>query len=203
MKRILFSIVIILFASTAFSQIVFDLGLKAGVHSSNLSIDEGKLLDDNGMTLNSESFTKMHIGAFGRVGFGKLYVQPEIYFSKKGGKLSSNIVDLTSDFDYNNVDVPILLGFKVIDAKVLDFRLLAGPVFSFVTDANYPKELDPYLHDEFFNDRLIGFQYGLGVDVLFLTFDARMEHGSKIYDDPSVISGKANTFMFTVGFKIL
>jgi len=203
MKRLLISLTLLLFTTVAFSQIVFDLGLKAGVHTSNLSIEEGKLLDDNGMAINSKSFTKMHFGAFGRVGFGKLYVQPEVYFSKKGGELSSNIIDLTSDFDYKNVDVPILLGFKVIDAKVLDFRLLAGPVFSFVTDANYPKELDPYLHDEFFNDRLIGFQYGLGVDVLFLTFDARMEHGSKIYDDPSVISGKANTFMFTVGFKIL
>ena len=203
MKRLLFSLTLLFFTSAAFSQLVFDVGIKAGVHASNLKIEEGKLLDQNGMSLNSDSFTKMHFGAFGRVGYSRLYLQPEIYFSKKGGELSSNIVELTSDFDYKNVDVPLLLGYKLIKAKVLDLRIMAGPVFSFVTDANYPKELDPYLHDEFFEDHLLGVQYGLGVDVLFLTIDARMEHGSKIYDDPNVVSGSANTFMLTVGWKIL
>ena len=50
---------------------------------------------------------------------------------------------------------------------------------------------------------VITVQYGLGIDVLFLTFDARVEHGSKFYDDPDVVSGKSTTFMFSVGFKIL
>lgn len=203
MKRLLFSAIILLFASTAFSQLVLDLGLKAGVNVSNLTIDEGSFLSENSVSLNSDAIVKMHWGAFGRVGYGKLYLQPEVYYSKKGGNLSSNIFELSSDFDYSNVDVPLLLGYKVIKGKVLDLRLMAGPVFSFVTDANYPEELDAYLEDEFFNEHLIGLQYGLGVDVLFLTFDARVEHGSMIYDDPSFVSGKATTFMFSVGFKIL
>lgn len=203
MRRILFSVVLLLFTSAAFSQVVFDLGLKAGVHASNLSIEEGKLLDENGMTLNSNSFAKLHWGAFGRIGFGKIYLQPEVYYSKKGGELSSNILDLTSDFDYNNIDVPLLLGFKVTEGEILDFRLMAGPVFSFVTDADYPVELDPYLRDEFFDDHLIGIQYGLGIDISNFTFDLRMEHNSNIYDDPDVVTGNATTFIFTVGFKIL
>jgi hypothetical protein len=175
---------------------IFDLGLKAGVHSSNLEVES--IID-----IDSDSFTKMHYGAFGRVGFGRLYVQPEAYFSKKGGSLSSNLIELTSDFDYSNVDVPVLLGFKVIKGKALDLRIMAGPVFSFVMDANYPDELDPYLEEEFFNDHLMGVQYGVGVDVLFLTIDARMEHNSKFYDDPDMVSGSANVFMLSVGFKIL
>lgn len=203
MKRILFSSLILLFATIAFSQPIIDIGLKGGVNSSNLHIEEGRLLDDNGMTLSSESFTKMHFGAFGRIGWNKVYIQPEVYFSKKGGNLSSNIFELTSDFDYKNVDVPVLLGYKLIKGGAVDLHIMAGPVFSFVTDASYPSELDPFLHDEFFNEHLFGVQYGLGVDVLFLTVDARMEHSSKIYDDPSVVSGNATTFMLTVGFKIL
>jgi hypothetical protein len=203
MKRILFSALILLFTSVAFAQPIIDIGLKAGVNASNLHIEEGHLLDDNGMTLSSESFTKMHFGAFGRIGWSRIYIQPEVYFSTKGGNLSSNIFELTSDFDYSNVDVPLLFGLKLIKGSALDLHVMAGPVFSFVTDANYPSELDPFLHDEFFNEHLFGVQYGLGVDVLFLTVDARMEHSSKIYDDPSVVSGKATTFMLTVGFKIL
>lgn len=196
MKRLLFSFGLLLFTSTVFSQVIFDLGLKAGVNTSNLKVES--ILD-----IDSDSFTKMHWGAFGRAGFGRLYVQPEVYFSKKGGSLSSSLIEITSDFDYSNVDVPVLLGFKVIKGKALDFRLMAGPVFSFVTNTNYPDELDSILEDEFFNNHLMGVQYGLGVDVLFLTIDARMEHNSKIYDDPEMVSGSTNVFMLSVGFKIL
>lgn len=203
MRRILFSIVFILFASATFSQVTFDLGLKAGVHTSKMSIEEGGFLENYNINLESSAITKSHWGAFGRVGFGKLFLQPEVYFSKKGSELSSSILDVAGDFDYSNIDVPFLLGYKILKTKALDFRLMAGPVFSFVVDANYPDELNEFLDEEFFDENLIGVQYGIGVDVLFLTFDARVEHGSKVYDDPDFVSGNATTFMFTVGFKIL
>lgn len=202
MKRFLFSLTLLLLTSTVFSQVIFDLGLKAGVHTSNMDI---KSITE----IESDAITKMHIGAFGRVGYGRLFVQPEVYFSQKGGDLSSNLIKESGDFDYKNIDVPLLFGFKIIKGKVLDFHLLAGPTFSFlVDDPNYPHELDPFLDVDFFNKNMYGVQYGLGVDVLFLTIDARVEHASKIYDSTGdtgaiPISGKTTTFMFTVGFKIL
>ncbi|WP_321375467.1 porin family protein [uncultured Draconibacterium sp.] len=196
MKRLLFASLFILFSTIGFAQPVFDLGLKAGTHYSNMSLD-------GEFDLSSDAITKVHWGAFGRVGFDRFYVQPEVYFSKKGGDLSYDLLDLTGGFDYKNVDVPVLLGYKLIKSSMIDFRIMAGPVFSFVTDANYPDELDPYLHEEFFNDHLFGVQYGLGIDVLFLTLDARMEHSSKIYDDPDLINGKSTSFMISLGFKIL
>ncbi len=203
MKRIFFVILILFVTNLTYGQLIFDLGLKGGIHTSTLKVKEGDLLTDNGINLGSESITKMHFGAFGRLGVGRLYVQPEVYYSKKGGQLSNNLLDLVGNIDYKNVDVPVLLGYKIIKGSVVDLKVMAGPVFSFITDANYPNELDPYLHDEFFNEHLMAFQYGLGIDVLFLTFDARVEHGSKFYEDPSVVTGKNTTFMFSVGFKIL
>ncbi|HYQ57510.1 MAG TPA: porin family protein [Draconibacterium sp.] len=196
MKRLLIASIFVLFTTISFAQPIFDLGLKGGVHYSNMSLD-------GEFDLNSDAITKMHWGAFGRVGFDRLYVQPEVYFSKKGGDLSYDLLELTGGFDYKNVDVPVLLGYKLVKSSMVDFRIMAGPVFSFVTGANYPDELDPYLHDEFFNDHLFGVQYGLGVDVLFLTLDARMEHSSKIYDDPDLINGNSTSFILTLGFKIL
>ena len=196
MKRLFFASLFALLTTVSFAQPVFDLGLKAGVHYSNLNLD-------GEFDLNSDAITQMHWGAFGRIGFNRLYVQPEVYFSKKGGNLSYNVLNLTGGFDYSNVDVPVLLGYKVVKSTMFDVHLMAGPVFSFVTDADYPNELDPYLHDEFFDKHLFGVQYGLGVDVLFLTVDARVEHAGKVYNDPDLISGKSTTFMLTVGFKIL
>lgn len=196
MKQILFLFTFLLIACTAFSQPIIDIGLKGGVHTSKLNLESP-------LELNPESITKMHFGAFARVGLGKVYIQPEVYFSKKGSDVSYNPLQMVGSFDYKNVDVPVLLGYKLIKAKLVDLRVMAGPVFSFVTNATYPDELDEYLKDEFFNDHIMGLQYGLGVDVLFLTFDARVEHGSNVYDDPDLFSGKATTFMFSVGFKIL
>ncbi|WP_297087811.1 porin family protein [uncultured Draconibacterium sp.] len=200
MKRLFFASLFILFSTVGFAQPVFDLGLKAGVNYSNMSLD-------GEFDLNSDAITKLHWGAFGRVGFDRLYIQPEVYFSKKGGDLSYDdpfdIITLTGGFDYKTIDVPLLLGYKIVKSSVLDLHIMGGPVFNFVTDSNYPDELNEFLKDDFFNNHLCGVQYGLGVDVLFLTLDARVEHTSKIYDDPDLISGKSTTFMLTLGFKIL
>ncbi|WP_320112185.1 hypothetical protein [Draconibacterium orientale] len=76
MKRFLFASLFVLIATIGFAQPFFDLGVKAGVHYSNMSFE-----GDN--DLSSDAITKMHWGAFGRVGVNRLYVQPEVYFSKK------------------------------------------------------------------------------------------------------------------------
>ena len=196
MKRILLLTLAVFLIGKTFAQPVLNVGLKAGVHYSNLNL-AGEF------DLNSDAITQLHWGAFGRVGFERVYVQPEVYFSKKGGDLSYDLLNLTGGFDYSNVDVPLLFGYKLIKGTALDLHIMAGPVFSFVTDADYPDELDPFLHDEFFDEHLLGVQYGVGVDVLFLTIDARVEHNSKVYNDPNLISGNSTTFMLTVGFKIL
>lgn len=55
----------------------------------------------------------------------------------------------------------------------------------------------------FYEDNYFGIQYGVGVDVLFLTFDARMENGmGEFYTNPTV-AGKNKTFMLSVGIKFL
>ena len=193
MKRLLFASLFVLIASIGFSQPVFDLGVKAGVHYSNMSL-EGE------NDFSSDAITKMHWGAFSRVGFNRIYVQPEVYFSKKGGELSFD--GFSDGFDYKNIDVPVLLGYKIVKTPVLDLRVMAGPVFSFVTDADYPDSSDNF-NDDFLNDNLLGIQYGLGVDVLFLTLDARMEHSGEVYNDPGFVDGKSTSFILTLGFKVL
>lgn len=196
MKKLFVFTVILLISGTAFSQVVFDLGLKAGVHTSKLNFEViGDITDD----LSSDAITKTHWGAFGRVGYNRLYVQPEIYFGKKGGTLTGDLSEVTGDFNYKNIDAPLLLGYQIIKGKLIDFRVLAGPVFSFITDS----DLNSQMNEEYLEDNVIGLQYGLGADVLFLTIDARIEHGGNVYKDPNLVTGKATTYMLTVGFKIL
>lgn len=191
MKKIILPALLLLLSSIAFAQPNIDLGIKAGFNSSKISID----LDD----YNSESIAKAHMGVFGRVGWGRVYVQPELYYSAKGGDISSNVIETATAFDYSTVDVPLLLGIKLIKGGALDLHANLGPVFSFITSSDTEGEFSK----EYFEDNYVGFQYGLGVDIWFLTFDARMEHsGENLYKHPQ-FDGKNQMFIFSVGFKFL
>ena len=193
MKKVLIPILLLILSVSINAQPIFDLGLKAGVNSSKI--------DFNLSNYTSESIAEYHFGAFGRVGLGRIFIQPEAYFSAKGGGLNSNMYETITMFNYNAVDMPLLLGFRIIKGGFIDLHLVAGPVFSLITSNKV--EGSDFLTDEFYEDNYVGFQYGLGIDVWFLTLDARMEHGtSNLYSYPD-FNGKNSTFMLSVGLKIL
>jgi len=193
MKKLILSVFLIVITISLFAQVKFDLGLKGGVNFSKLSFD----IDD----YSAESVTKSHFGAFGRIGWDRIFIQPEVYFSGKGGDVTSDLWSTATSFDFKTMDIPVLLGFSLIKGKVLDLHIVAGPVFSKITseDVNGSNLVDK----SFYENSYAGIQYGLGIDVLFMTFDARMENGlGKFYAQPEV-SGKNQTFMLSIGFKIL
>lgn len=195
MKRKLFiALFLVAFSTAIVAQPTFDLGLKAGLNNSKVTFDK------DGYT--SESIVKYHIGAFGRLGFNRIFVQPEAYFSAKGGELGGSAVDVATRFDFSVIDVPMLLGIKVIDGDRANVRIMGGPVFGFFTN----KEIEPqdFFEPRFYNDSYVAFQYGIGADLLGFTLDLRMENSaSNIYGDPeSNLDGNNKTFMVSVGYKI-
>lgn len=193
MKRLLVLTLIIGCTFYGFAQPIFDLGLKAGVNNSKITAD----LDE----FTAESIVKAHIGAFARLGFGRVYVQPEAYFTAKGGELESSLLQMATRFDYNNIDVPVLLGVKVISGEMANVRLMAGPVFSFMTSSDVFG--DARFTPGYFKDNYYGIQYGIGVDLWSFFIDARIERGvNELYAHPD-LSSQNRTFMVTVGFKIL
>lgn len=193
MKKIIIPFLLLFLISSTFAQTTFDLGVKAGINNSKISLNVNEY--------DSESVVKAHVGAFGRVGFGRIFVQPEAYYSAKGGDLSSNVFSTVTAFDYSTVDVPVLLGVKIIKGGTVGLHIVAGPFFSFITSSTINGSDD--FTKEYVGDNYMGIQYGLGLDIWFLTFDARMEHGSKkLYSHPNM-EGKNQTFMLSVGFKIL
>lgn len=193
MKRLLLSVFFFIFSLSLFAQPNFDLGLKGGVNFSKTSFD----LND----YSSESVTKSHFGAFARVGYNRIFVQPEFYFSGKGGDVTSNAWSTVTSFDYTTMDIPVLLGFRLIKGKIFGLHVLAGPVFSNIISEDVKG--GEFTNKSFYADNYFGIQYGLGIDIWFLTFDARMENGlGDFYSQPDAL-GKNQTFMLSVGFKVL
>jgi hypothetical protein len=198
MKNLVVFLVFVLMPVVLLAQPTMDLGVKAGINNSKVTVRKSEF--------TSESIVKTHIGAFARFGWGRIYLQPEACFGSKGGEIFEPAVSATeraARFDFNNVDIPVLLGFMAVEGERSNIRLMAGPVFSFFTSK------DVYNHGQFtkqyFEDNYYGFQYGVGIDLWYFFLDARMEHGAnKLYRHPELgINGKNQTFMVTVGFKIL
>lgn len=191
MKKLTILVIIGLIALTGKSQGFFDLGPKIGLNTSKISTN---VSDYNPQTINNYSF-----GAFARINLGRFYVQPEAYYNSKGGEYIDKVnLSTINSFDLKTVDVPALLGIKIIDQKALNVRIMAGPVFSFVTD----KSVRGQLTESAIKDNFFGWQYGAGVDFLFLTLDARMEsYSSNLYDTPQFDS-KNGTFVISLGAKL-
>ncbi len=192
MKKIVLILIAGVFALSINAQPTFDLGLKGGANFSKISFHP----DD----YTSDAIIKTHFGAFARIGWDRFFIQPEVYFSGKGGDLKS-ATDAVSSFDFSSVDVPLLFGLKIIKGNAFNLHLAGGPVFSGITATNVK---DGSMFDKsFYQKHYFGIQYGVGVDVLFLTFDARMENGlNEFYKSQQSSNMKNNTFMLSVGIKM-
>jgi len=199
MKKILILVIVLLAALDNFGQLT--LGPKIGYTTSKLSSDVGDIKE----SVNHN----FQIGAFVRFG-KKLYVQPELYYATSGGTLKVNGLSGTDDIKIklNNLSIPVLVGYKIINAKVVNLRIMAGPVANFILDKKVDAEvvLD-YLEDSDFKNVAWGIDVGAGVDVFFLTLDLRYEFGlNNIYNPPDNAkfqSIKSNVFIVSLGFKLL
>lgn len=180
-----------IFTLTGNAQGVFDAGLKAGINTSKISTTKDDYTPE---TINNYQF-----GAFARINMGFIYVQPEAYFNSKGGEYIDKLnASTVNSFNMKTIDVPALLGLKIINQEAFNVRVMAGPVFSFVTD----KSAKGQFTEDNLKNNFFGWQYGAGVDFLFMTLDVRKETYSKdIYASPDFNTKKGN-FVVSLGIKL-
>jgi hypothetical protein len=222
MKKIILSVVLLLSFSTIFAQ--FNLGIKAGYNSS-LSLENVSAITNGSYNLNSvqaEMWNNLHVGAFARVGLGKMiYLQPELLYSiqKKQYELTlkdamnPNGINLNRFVSIGTVDVPLLVGLKLLDLKLVNLRVFAGPKLRFLTtsDINFknPTTGAAYTPSDLVNNfskANVGLEVGAGVDVLMFTIDARYNFIGNMYDTKVLNSTIANlpssTLLISLGWKI-
>ena len=188
MKKVIFAAVLLLTVSFVSAQVNF--GIKAGFNSS-LNLDNIPSVRSGEYDLTnvkSELNNGFHLGAFGRLFFDKVYIQPELLYSMQKKDYEFTIQDASSqDIDvekyvtFSTVDIPLLIGYKLLDLKVANLRVFAGPKFrlnagSQVSFKNLTNS-DPIdveaLKGEF-KDSQVGLEAGAGVDILMFSLDARM-----------------------------
>ncbi|MBN3036172.1 MAG: PorT family protein [Bacteroidales bacterium] len=215
MKKNLLFVIALLIAGASHAQLPLNLGIKFGYNPSRITTNMSDIKDDihNGF----------HAGAFMRINIKKLYIQPELCYTLKGGELTydSEVLNpndpgksIKQTIKLQTVDIPVLLGVKIIDPPVMNLRLFAGPVGSLILNKDLKLSIsgvdqDAEGIDETLKDMIWGVQMGAGVDVLMFTLDFRYELGlNNLYDKPEDASHdlseyKSNVFLISLGWKIL
>jgi hypothetical protein len=172
-----------------FGQLSF--GIKGGLNYSKLAFDDVQNVLSQGSEYNlsqDEMFQGFHVGIQTRLKIFSLFIQPELLFNTSGGKISVQNVTTTlqevKEIRYNKIDLPVMVGLKFGP-----LRVNAGPVASAVlsTDSGLGDIIQGI--EETSKKATIGFQGGLGLDILkILTIDARYEGGllSKLGDKITV-----------------
>ena len=192
----------------------FRIGIKGGVNLARLETDglvtlNGAVIKDQ---LQASLDTKQSYvgGIYARLG-RKIFIEPEVLVSTKGGSIYVPGLSQTKQFTFTNIDVPVLLGFRW---KI--FHVMAGPV------ASYTLKTDTELNDlinlvttkytgstaEIAAKTSFSYQVGGGIDLLGFTLDVRYEGNlsqlTKTLPIPTGItfSPKLNLYQVTLGYKI-
>jgi hypothetical protein len=110
----------------------YKLGLKGGVNFTNVGTTTG---------VTNKSLTGVHFGLFAKLPItSKVAIQPELYFTTKGGELTyQNVfVDGTAKFNLNYIEVPVLAVFKIFKG----FNFQVGPYASYLVNSKVTNASD-------------------------------------------------------------
>jgi hypothetical protein len=110
----------------------------------------------------------------------------------------------------STLEIPVLLGTRVIDLKLASIRIMAGPSMAFVIDKNIRMRDEmaslPLTREELWDkmeDVVWGLQAGAGVDVLMFTLDVRYEWGLNNLINYENVELRNSLFNVSLGWKIL
>jgi hypothetical protein len=200
MKR-LFYLIIAIFAFSFMANSVhaeLHLGAKIGYNASKLSTN----IDSIKSSMNSG----FHVGGWLRIG-NRLHIQPEVLYTMSGTTFE-NI--WKQKVTVHSLDIPILLGFNLVQSDALKVRLNAGPKISFPVGTQLKDlTLTGPIEDVKVNSTNWSLQAGAGIDFLFLTLDVRYQAGlNDVISEVSgssgttTVEGKGSMFVVSAGIKI-
>ena len=193
MRKLTFLLLAILVSGGLYAQLP-SFGIKVGATAATLNTTA---IAEN---YDSENLLGYQVGAFVRLKSGKLYLQPEVVYNNRKTNWISEALNTENRFETGTIDVPLLVGFKLLDAKVFNLRAFAGPEASFQLSENTEAGAQYVI-----NKTNWYMQAGVGVDLLFLTFDIRYEKGLNdfITDAQADNNFKNNVWVFSLGLKFM
>ncbi len=159
MKKIVLITAVVLSGFFGLAQNGSGFGIKGGINYAG----NGDFFDSAENAVQSpDRNVGYHVGVFGKLG-NKIYIRPELVYTST-----------TSDYDegdlrINKLDVPVLVGIKVIGP----LSIFAGPAFQYILNSKF----DGVTIDNIENDFTVGLNIGAGVSFGKFGLDVRYERG--------------------------
>ncbi len=204
MRKTILTITLMTLVLSSFAQLPFTIGIKAGINSNKITTDDYSVTGYTFNDFKSDAKSGYNVGAFARLGT-KIYLQPELLYCVRNGESTSGIASQT--IKLKTIQVPVLVGFKLIDLKLASIRAFTGPAMSYVLKSSNVEMNLPNFDPENFKNNIWDWQLGAGVDVGPIVFDVRYAWGLSNTSDGNISNvgfvNKGNTLTFSLGFKFL
>jgi len=160
MKKSLLLGVFALLSFTAFAQKDSGFGIKGGLNYSA----NGDYFESIGDAAREpDRNVGYHIGIYGKIGASRIYVRPELMYTKTKSDYDGD------KFDVSKLDLPVLVGVKVIGP----LHVFAGPAFQYILDT----EFDGIGINDIEKNFTVGANFGAGVNLGKIGIDIRYERG--------------------------
>ena len=210
MRKSILTFTLMTLVLSSFAIGPFTIGLKGGFNTTKITTDNYS----GSYTYNdfkSDTKSGFNIGAFARLGT-KIYLQPELLYCVKNSQSSNSSGTATTNqsVKLKTIQIPILLGFKLIDLKLASIRAFTGPAMSFPMKSSkvtYDGVSGPIYDTENYKNNIWDWQLGAGVDVGMITLDCRYEWGLSNTSDQNLAKvgfvNKGNTLTFSLGIKFI
>lgn len=177
------SILFLLFLMAGLAlQAQVKVGVRLGVSTTSLNEENLPNLNELDVALKDASYG-INGGLVLQINLGNFMIQPEVLFNSSQvdysvSDVGNGIVDSLFKEKFQNLDIPILLGYKLGGF----LRLHAGPVGHILIN-NTSDLTDIQGYKEKFNNFTWGWQAGFGVDIGKLMIDMRYEGNFNKYGD--------------------
>ncbi|AZA81474.1 PorT family protein [Chryseobacterium lactis] len=167
----------------------FHIGVKGGANFTKTSTESSSLEGKYGFGYQAGVMTRMDIG--------RLYVQGEALLNKR--KTSYDTKDGSSaKLTWNAIDIPVVVGYKIVTADDFNLRVFAGGVYSYAFN-NQISTSQAFMEGfKSFDKSNIGITGGLGVDYKNFTIDLRYENG--LSNISKEFKSKPHSFSLGIGY---
>ncbi|MFH6999968.1 porin family protein [Flavobacterium sp. FlaQc-57] len=174
------------------SSLPIHIGIKGGSNYSELPVSDG---------LNSKYAMGYFGGAMARFDFKRFYIQNEILYSEKSSKIEKTAVAGSKNAKWKSLEMPLIIGYKVIDLTTINVRVFGGGVYSYVLDENFSSLNQLKNAYSKFDRSNIGYQVGAGVEMWKFTVDFIYQGG--LNNVNKNFSSRPNSFNVSVGYFFL
>jgi len=203
MKKLVLTILTLTLINVSFAQKI-DFGAKAGLNY-NFGGDLSDLLTGTteafeNISTGADDKAGFHIGFWTKVNLLGFYIRPEISYAQLNNSYASSEETLNTDLKTNKIDIPILIGAKIIGP----LHIFAGPSFQFVTKSDFSQSDITNIKKKDFS---VGLQMGTGLEFGKLGVDVRWEKGfandvdGKFRDTDFNVDNRPNQIIFGLSYR--